>query len=385
MNQPRKPRVLIVLEHSVQHFVESFRFAARSSKMDVSVLYWTEDDDGRFDPEFGMDISWDVDLRSGYPRFIVEEGSFVHRVDNFRQTLRNYKPDVVICLGWGTMVARLTIAWCVLTRTSLVFFGDSTWQHRSDKGGTIRSVVRSLILRSFFRIAAGALSTGTFNREFYIFHGMHPNRVFECVCPVDVDTFARARGCRAEQPESAPLTIGFAGKLVPWKGVDELLQALALLAAESRWQARIIGEGIERECLEKLAGALEIADRVDFVGFRNTSQMPAEFAGCDIVVTPSRRDFRVLAAVEAMAAGAAVVVSSNTAIWGRGDVLEDGVTGRVYRSGDPSHLAAVLRELIADPDRRAMLQAAGAERALGQGPDAFVAGLERAVAMIGCG
>jgi hypothetical protein len=63
----------------------------------------------------------------------------------------------------------------------------------------------------------------------------------------------------------------------------------------------------------------------------------------------------------------------------------DGVTGRVYRSGDPAHLAEVLKELIADPDRRAMLRAAGAERALGQGPDAFVAGLERAAAVFGHG
>ena len=128
-----------------------------------------------------------------------------------------------------------------------------------------------------------------------------------------------------------------------------------------------------------------IADRVVFVGFRNTSHMPDELAGCDIVVMPSRRENRALVAVEAMAAGAAVVVSSNTAVWGRGDVLEDGVTGRVYRSGDSTHLASVLRELIADPNHCAAIRAAGAERALGQGPDAFVVGLERAVAAIGCG
>jgi phosphatidylinositol alpha-mannosyltransferase len=100
---------------------------------------------------------------------------------------------------------------------------------------------------------------------------------------------------------------------------------------------------------------------------------------------PSRRENRGLVAVEAMAAGAAVVVSSNTGVWGRGDVLENGVAGRVYRSGDPTHLASVLRELIADPDHRTTIQAAGAERALGQGPDAFVAGLERAVAVFGRG
>jgi glycosyltransferase involved in cell wall biosynthesis len=179
--------------------------------------------------------------------------------------------------------------------------------------------------------------------------------------------------------------IGFAGKLIPRKGVDELLHALARANDDGRWHARIIGDGPERDQLEKLSDELGIVKRVRFVGFRNTSEMPHELASCDIVVVPSRRDMRVLVVAEAMAAGAVVVASSNTAVWGRGDLLEDGVTGRVYRSGDPAHLAEVLKELIADPDRRAMLRAAGAERALGQGPDAFVAGLERAAAVFGHG
>ena len=385
VNEPTKPRVLMVLEHPVQHFSESFRLAADSTEMDVSVLYWSDDSDGRSDPDFGMHISWDVDLHSGYPWRKVEGGSFGQRVANFRRTMREFTPDVVICFGWGTAVARLTIAWCALTRTPLVFFGDTTWQFASETGGRVRSVVRSLILRGLFRIAAGALSTGTFNREFYILHGLYPDRIFDCVYPTDVSAFARERKNRAGRASEASVTIGFAGKLIPRKGVDELLQALGSLATDGAWQARIVGEGIERQRLEELASSLRIADRVDFVGFRNTSQMPVEFAGCDIVVMPSRRENRGLVAVEAMAAGAAVVVSSNTGVWGRGDVLENGVAGRVYRSGDPTHLASVLRELIADPDNRTTIQAAGAERALGQGPDAFVAGLERAVAVFGRG
>jgi glycosyltransferase involved in cell wall biosynthesis len=386
VSQPTRPRALIVLEHPAQHFAESFRTAARSSEMDVSVLYWTDDDGGRFDPEFDMHTSWDVDLHSGYPWCKVDGGNFVQRAANFRRIMGGFAPDVVICFGWGTPVARLTTAWCALVRRPLVFFGDTTWQHRSGAGGCVRSVVRSLILRGLFRMAAGALSTGTFNREFYILHGMHPSRVVDSVCPIDVDSYSTAR--TVSKPTDAlknGVEIGFAGKLIPRKGVAELLHALARASDDGRWNARIIGDGPERNRLEKLSSELGIVDRVRFIGFRNTSEMPHELASCDIVVVPSLLDMRVLVITEAMAAGAVVVASSNTAVWGRGDLLEDGVTGRVYRSGDPAHLAEVLKELIANPDRRAMLQAAGAERALGEGPNAFVASLERAVAMFGHG
>ena len=161
--------------------------------------------------------------------------------------------------------------------------------------------------------------------------------------------------------------------------------ALACANYDGRGCARTIGDDPERDRLEKLSGELGMVERVRFIGFRNISETPHELASCDIVVAPSLLDLRVQVVAEAMAPGAVVGASSNTGVWGRGDLLEDGVTGRVYRSGDPDHLAEVLKELIADLDRRAMLRAAGVERALGQGQDAFVANLERAVAVIGHG
>src|ERR1039458_1928009 len=144
-------------------------------------------------------------------------------------------------------------------------------------------------------MAAGALSTGTFNREFYILHGMHPSRVVDSVCPIDVDSYSTAR--TVSEPTDARkngVEIGFAGKLIPRKGVAELLHALARASDDGRWNARIIGDGPERNRLAKLSSELGIVDRVRFIGFRNTSEMPHELASCDIVVVPSLLDMRVL-------------------------------------------------------------------------------------------
>ncbi len=69
-----------------------------------------------------------------------------------------------------------------------------------------------------------------------------------------------------------------------------------------------------------------------------------------------------------MAAGAAVIVSDATALWGPGDLIEDGVTGLVYRSGQPAMLARQLERLLDDPALLDRLQRAGAERSARFGP-----------------
>ena len=123
--------------------------------------------------------------------------------------------------------------------------------------------------------------------------------------------------------------------------------------------------------LRVMASKLDIDRRVIFHGFANTSEMPKLLAGFDVVVVPSRFDMRVLVTIEAMAAGAAVVVSDATAVWGPGDLIADEVTGLVYRSGDAQALALQLRRLLDEPHLVARLSAEGSRRASQFGPESF--------------
>jgi glycosyltransferase involved in cell wall biosynthesis len=85
--------------------------------------------------------------------------------------------------------------------------------------------------------------------------------------------------------------------------------------------------------------------------------------------------------IEAMAAGAAVIVSDATAVWGPGDLIEDGVTGLVYRTGEPEMLAWQLRRLLDDPVLLDRLQRDGAEKAAGFGSAAFARTMRDAARM----
>lgn len=382
------PRVLVVLEHPVQHFSEGFRIVEKSGVVDLSVLYWEDDEGGRVDPEFGLRISWDVELLSGYSWEVVDGGSAARRALDAVGKMSERSPDLIVVFGWATSIARLALCWAVATRTPVFLFGDSTWQFEAD-GSRIRRFARQLLLGMLMKVASGAISTGAFNREFYIRHGMDPRRIVPGVYPTDVAACAslapeRSRGPGGESPPNRSVRIGYAGKLIRRKGVDELLRAAANLDRGRSWTVRIVGDGPERDRLVDLADHLGIADRVEFVGFRNTSEMPSEFARCDIVVMPSTRENRGLVAVEAMASGAAVVVSSNTGVWGAGDVVEDGATGFVYPSGDVDALADILDTLVRDSSLRTMVGSTGAIRVRDQGPDGFAGGIERAAVAV-CG
>jgi glycosyltransferase involved in cell wall biosynthesis len=167
------------------------------------------------------------------------------------------------------------------------------------------------------------------------------------------------------------LRIGFAGKLIPRKGADVLLRAAALLPDSPAWSVTIVGDGPLMSDLQALAGELGVADRIAFHGFCNTTEMPKILAGFDVVVVPSRLDMRVLVTIEAMAAGAVPVVSDATAVWGPGDLVQDGVTGLVHATCDAADLARQLGRLLIDPVLLATLRSKGVERVTDYGPEAF--------------
>ena len=164
------------------------------------------------------------------------------------------------------------------------------------------------------------------------------------VCPMGIDV-ARFRRRAARDGG----TVLFLGRLVPVKGVAHLVEA----ARRWRSDARLViaGDGPERASLERAA-----AGAATFTGAVHGGARDTLLAAADVVVVPSvrlpdgRTEGTPLVALEAMAARAALVVSSV------GGLAELPVT-RVP-AADPGALAAAIDDLLADPARRAAQLAA---------------------------
>jgi glycosyltransferase involved in cell wall biosynthesis len=188
-------------------------------------------------------------------------------------------------------------------------------------------------------------------------------------CPVEAPVAAQENGSRdavrveLETPADAVVIVQ-ASRLERWKGHLLHLRALNLLRDLPEWRLWIVG-GVQRRSelgyrgeLEARAGELGIADRVRFLGQR--TDVPRVLAAADIHCQPNTgpEPFGIVF-VEALYAGLPCV---STAMGGPKEILDD-ECGVLVPPEDPVALAAALRELVRDRERRDRLGRAGPGRA----------------------
>ncbi len=193
--------------------------------------------------------------------------------------------------------------------------------------------------------------------------GASAQRLSIVPCGVDLDRFS-PEGPRFERSGDV-LRIVSLGRLVPRKGVDDAIAALALVPNAEL----VIAGGSAPGCgdtddderrLRALARRCGVEERVDFHGPVERDDVPPLLRSADIVVcTPWYEPFGMVA-LEAMACGAPVVASS---VGGLVDTIIDGYTGLHVPARDPKQLAYALSELARDPARRARLGRYAVERA----------------------
>lgn len=162
------------------------------------------------------------------------------------------------------------------------------------------------------------------------------------------------------------LLLGFGGRLVPEKGVQVLLGALAELPP--RWakvRLWIAGDGPARGSLEDQARQLGLTDRVEFLGHLRREELQRRFESLTIQIVPSLwSEPYGLVTAEAMARGTPVVASG---VGAAPELIEDGRTGYLVPPGDATALGRRLDQLLADPTSMALV----AERAWHSAATAF--------------
>lgn len=162
-----------------------------------------------------------------------------------------------------------------------------------------------------------------------------------------------------------PLRLLSVGRLVAKKGYDDLLAALALLPASLDWRLRHVGGGPLGKALQQQAAALGLADRIDWLGKRDQTEVIAEMRAADLFVLAAKvaddgdRDGLPNVLMEAASQHLPVIATAVSAI---PEFIEDGVHGRLVPPGDPAALAAALAALAADPAGRAAMAQAARQR-----------------------
>ena len=193
--------------------------------------------------------------------------------------------------------------------------------------------------------------------------GAAPSRVAVAANPIPVERAAPAADEAALL--ARPSTVLAMGRLVPEKGFDLLVGALARLPGDVRLE--ILGEGPERDALEGLIARLGLGGRVTLAGYR--SQPWSAYAGARVFALTSTSESFSNVVVEALASGLPVVA---TDCGGPREILADGRHGALVPVGDEAALAEALRAALAAPGDPAPRVARAAEYSVARAVAAYL-------------
>jgi len=263
----------------------------------------------------------------------------------------------------------------------------SVWAH--PRGGA-KAALGWPLVRHVYRHADAVVTYGEHVRRYVARYRGHDDDVVIAPQSVEAELFGRAvaddevAAWRAEVglPADGALIL-YAGRLVPEKGIEELLAAWRLLAALGAPPTlAVIGDG-------PLAAEVEATPHARLLGPLPRERLPVAYAAADLLVlpsipTPRFREPWGLVCNEALHQGTPVVAT--TAVGAvAGGLIRDGETGLVVAPGDAPALAAAIQRLLDDPALRTRLGAAGRAALAGHTyvamADAFGVALARAGAL----
>jgi glycosyltransferase involved in cell wall biosynthesis len=195
-----------------------------------------------------------------------------------------------------------------------------------------------------------------------------PDRVNLVYHGLDLSRFPRFAGRASSRDGSDaanPARLLTVGRAVAKKGLDTLVEALALLPADLSWRWTHIGGGELHGALRAQIARLGLEDRITLLGSREQTEILAAYRSSDLFVLPCRiapngdRDGLPNVLVEAQSQGLACI---STPVSGITELLTDGVNALLVPPDDTQALANAMARAIRDPALRERLGDAGADR-----------------------
>ena len=302
---------------------------------------------------------------AGPARPIAKDAIYAHvgAFSNYLQRAwESDRPDVVHAHFWMSGLAALSAAKPLGIPVVQTFhaLGVEKRRHQGDADtspGT-RVEEESRIARD----ADGIVATSSSEVFELLRMGARQSGISIVPCGVDTERFSPA-GSR-ERRKNDRLRVGTLSRLVPRKGIDTVIDALAgvpsaVLVVAGGGESANLATDPEARRLADRAGASSVAHRTYLRGSLRRSEIPAFLRSCDIVVcVPWYEPFGIVP-LEAMACGVPVIVSR---VGGLVDTVVDGATGFHVPPNDPAALARAIDALNRDPALRTSMGALGVER-----------------------
>jgi glycosyltransferase involved in cell wall biosynthesis len=373
-----KRRVVILTDIIAPYRIPVFNALALREELDLRVIFLCETDERlrqwrvysdeiRF-PYQVLRSRW---FRGGKKKILIHRG--------LARALEAANPDAVICGGYNYLAFWQALWWSRRRAVEFVLWSESNGRD-ARAGRPLVEALKSYFLKRCDRFVV----PGKASFDYLHALGVHETKIVNAPNAVDNRFFAaEAEKIRVNASEiRRKLTLPrrfilFVGRLIPEKGVFDLLGAYAKLENGLRSEIALVfaGDGISKRELKLRAEQISPGN-ITFTGFLHREDLPAHYALAEVLVLPTHSDPWGLVVNEAMACGLPIIVTNVAGC--SDDLVKDGWNGYVIPVQDLDKLSHALEAVVRCPERRREMSANSFERIQNFSPEMCAAGLAAA-------
>ncbi len=300
-------------------------------------------------------------VRKGYQLHVLPRQSlgiptwYHYDFKNLQTCLAEMKPDVVHVQGAGQSgYAAIKSDYPTVITFHGILGQDA--KYLSKFSHRLRLKLKSLMLERYCaRHAAYAILISPYVRKY--FDRDLRGKTYNIPNPVKEDYFNLP-----DQGEKGRVL--FAGRIIPRKGVEDLLKAMVPIREKSGMSLILAGSLDDATYVKEIRKYVihhGMSEQVSFLGHVSETRIYEEFSRCSLLVLPSYQETAPMAIQQAMAAGKPVIASN---VCGIPYQIEDGVTGLLFEPGNVSALSGHLVKLLNDEHLRKKMGTKAKEKAL---------------------
>ncbi len=285
------------------------------------------------------------------------------------------KPFLTIVSGFS--IASLKLLLCSFVSSARYCIWSGGIAGRGASLGFFRTLQRRLLVRR----ASNFIVYGSRAAQYLVMLGAKSDRIFTAINTVDVEFFKSVGNRDQMEPvKKGKRVILYVGNLTRGKRIDLVLHALRRFRNQrDDFVFHVVGDGAERQTLEKIVRDFELGDVVEFVGYLQKQEVAERLAGATCFVFPSEYDIWGLVLVEAMAAGVPCIASMKSGA--TADLIDDGRTGYAVDFEDTARVAHRIGQLLDNPEEAHRMGGAGrdfvsSQANLSVSADGFAAAVE---------
>jgi glycosyltransferase involved in cell wall biosynthesis len=364
-------KIAIVVSHPIQHFCPMYASWAGNQNIKLKVFFASNIGSVAYqDPNFGQEIKWDNLYLDDFDHCFLNGNKTLEvnknlDAPNLEHELNKFKPDLVIQYGRVYRFNQRLRKWLGENNVKSGYISDT---ENRNKEFFLKRIVKSFIVRSYFKKIDLFLSVGDANEEYYIANGVAKENIIRMNFSIDIKHFDkyfvkrdlyRSEFRNSKDIHQSDIVISVVGKLVEWKNQIHLIKALQKLEEsnpEIMFHLLIAGSGPTEAELQNESTYLK-NNKVHFLGFVNPIQLPLVYAASDIYIHPSLFEPHSLAVSEAIYMGLPVILSNTSGSYGPTDDVRIGINGEKYDFGDiQSFVSNILKMSLSEKLRKEFQQ-----------------------------